>query len=159
MKISLPSLLFVLAASIGLVACDDDTNISSSDGGSLTGDGGVRSAQYAGTYRGNTHIEYSGKDVDGKDDLATSMKINTNGTVSMTIEGETVAGVINGNQIDIRIKIKRTENGVQCKGDATIKATVQGAHLSGPVSGDAECKLLTIDRNADLSGSITATKQ
>jgi hypothetical protein len=159
MKISFRALFMVLGLSIGLVACDEDTSISSSNGGSLTGDGGVRSAQYAGTYRGNTHIEYSGDDVNGNDDLPTSLTINTDGTVSVTIEGETVDGVINGNQIDIRIKITRTEDGIKCKGDASITATVQGASVSGPVSGDAECKLLTIERNADLSGSISASKQ
>lgn len=159
MKISFRTLFVALTLSFGLAACDEDTSISSSDGGSLTGDGGVRSAQYAGTYRGSTHIEYSGDDVNGDDDLPSSLTINTDGTVSLTIEGETVDGVINGNQIELRIKIKRTEDGIKCTGDASITATVQGTSLSGPVAGDAECKLLTFERNADLSGSITASKQ
>ncbi len=159
MKTSIRTLLITLILTFGLVACDDDSSISESDGGSLTGDGGARSAQYAGTYSGNMYVKYSGKDVNGDDNLPTTVKINTNGTVSLTTKGETVNGVINANKLEIGLKIKRTEDGVKCSGDAVVAATVQGRNLSGPVKGDAECKLLTFKRTADLSGSITATKR
>ena len=159
MKTSFYHLLITLAFCFGLVACDDDSSISESDGGSLTGDGGAQSAQYAGTYNGNMYVKYSGNDVNGDDTLPSTVQINTNGTVSLTTEGETVNGVINANKLEIGLKLKRTEDGVKCSGDVLVTATVQGRSLSGPVAGDAECKLLTFERSAKLTGSLTASKR
>ena len=159
MKPIFRTLFVVLSLTFGLLACDRDTSISDSDGGSQTGDGGGGSAQYAGTYVGNTHITYSGDGIDGNDNLDSTIRIHTDGTVSFTVDGETIDGVSNGNQIDIGLEVKRTEDGIRCTGDIAIRASVRGSTVSGPVDGDADCRLLTVKRSADIDGSIHATRR
>lgn len=148
--------IFIL--SISLTACNDDTSISSSGGGAQSGDGGSLSAQYAGIYRGTMSIRYEGKDFDVKDNLATSLQINTDGTVILSLDGKTVNGVINGTKISISLKVKRRENATKCTANVTIKATVAGNMLSGPVLGDGECEVVWIDQSAKISGTIRASR-
>ncbi len=155
---SLRKLFFAIVLVSSLAACEDEKAISSSSGGSSTGDSGTGSSQYAGQYQGVLNVQYSGDDISGSDSFPTTVTVNTNGTVSLTIDGETVGGVINGNQIEVKLRLTQTENGVECKGDVTITATVQGNSLSGPASGSATCKLITLSRNATLSGSLSASK-
>ena len=143
---------------LGLVGCSEEDGISSSSGGTSAGDGGAGSAQYAGTYKGTMDVKYTGDDINGDDKFPITLVINSNGTVVLTMDGETVNGTINGNNIDIGLSITQSEDGVTCKGDARVKATVTGNSLSGPVSGDAECKLLLIKKEADLTGTINASK-
>jgi len=142
---------------LGLAGCSDDDGISSSGGGSAS-DGGAESAQYAGTYKGKMDVAYKGDDVDGTDSLDTTIVIHKDGTVTMTIDDESVKGGISGNQLDIKFTIKKSEDGVDCEGDARVQATVSGTSLSGPVSGDAECKFLLLKKNAVLTGTINAKK-
>ncbi|MEE9447036.1 MAG: hypothetical protein V3V09_03700 [Arenicellales bacterium] len=150
---------FACLLPFALVACKDDEGISETKGGSSVSDGGATSAQFAGLYKGNMALEYKGDDLSGTDDLATSLTINANGTVSMTIKGETVGGVISGNQISINMALTHAKNGIKCTGDVLIKATVNNKLVSGPVKGDAECKLALIKRNATLTGTLNAAKQ
>ena len=150
--------LIICLVLTGLAACSEEEGISSSSGGTSAGDGGANSAQYAGTYRGTTDVAYTGDGVDGEDSLPTTLVINTDGTVLLTIDGESVGGVISGNQVEVAFTITKSEDGVNCKGDALVRGTVSGNSLTGPVSGDAECKLLLIKRNATLTGSISASK-
>ena len=158
MKQKLRSALVVCTLLFGLTACSEDDGISSSGGGSTTSDGGSGSAQFAGTYVGNIKVEYKGDGVDGDETLPTTIVINDNGTVTMSIDGESVNGVINGNKIEIVFTVTESENGITCKGTARVVATVSGSSISGPVAGDAKCKLLLLERNADLTGTLTATK-
>ena len=146
--------MFILALS----GCSDDSSISSSGGGSLASDGGASSAQYAGTYRGNTSVHYVGDGIDDTDSFPTTVVIKDDGTANVTIEGETVSGVMNGNKLEVPIKITKEEDGVTCKGNMLIKSTVEGVNLSGPVTGDAECKLLLIKRTATMTGTLNAKK-
>ncbi len=143
---------------LGLNACSEDDGISSSGGGSSVSDGGAESAQYAGTYQGTMQVEYKGDDIDGDDTLDTTIVISNDGTVSMTIDGETVNGVINGDTLEIAFTVTESEDGITCTGSAVVQATVSGASLSGPVTGDAECSLLLIKKDADLTGTLNATK-
>ena len=165
MKKSYRSLLLASALLLGLTACsDDEEGISSTAGGTSAGDGGAQSAQYAGTYSGSLIIEYKGEDLTGddftgSDSLPATMTINNNGTVSLKVEDESVGGSINANKIEVPMIITKNEDGVTCKGNALVKATVYGNELEGPVSGDAECKLGLIKREAELTGKITAKKR
>jgi len=143
---------------IGLSGCSSDSGVSSSGGGGLTSDGGAESAQYAGTYKGSTDVTYTGEGIDSDDSFPTTVVINSNGTTSLTIEGESVDGVINGNKLEFPFRLTKSENGIECVADITIKASVEGNTISGPATGDAECKLLLIKRTASMSGSLTATK-
>jgi hypothetical protein len=156
MNSKIRSTLIACTFILGLVGCSDDGLSSSGGGGS--GDGGTNSAQYAGTYNGQMVVFYKGDDINGDDTLATTIVIHKDGTVTMTIEGESVGGFINGNKLEIRFSLTQTEDGVTCTGIALVQATVSGASLSGPVSGDAECKLLLIKKKANLTGTINASK-
>lgn len=150
--------LIILILSVSLFGCSEDEGISASGGGTVTGDGGATSAQYAGTYRGTIDVTYQGDGVNGEDSLPTTLVINSDGTVLLTIDGESVRGVINGNQVEVAFTITESDDGVTCTGDALVQATVNGNAVSGPVSGDAECKLALLKRNATLSGRINANK-
>lgn len=158
MKFLIRSLTTTLIVVLALTGCSDDSSISSSGGGSLASDGGATSAQYAGTYRGDTSVHYVGDGIDDTDSFPTTVVINDNGTASVTIEGETVSGVMNGNKLEVPIKLTKEEDGVTCKGTMLVKATVDGNSMSGPVTGDAECKLLLIKRTATMTGTLNAKK-
>ena len=151
-------LFTILVFAIGLAACDDSTSISSSGGGAQSGDGGSLSARYAGIYRGTLHIRYDGKDFDEKDNLATNLQINRNGTVILTLDGKTVNGVINDRQINVPFKINRKEDGIKCTGDVTLKATVTGNALSGTLNGKGECEVIWVDQSTKITGTINASK-
>ena len=150
--------LIICLFAIGLGACAEDEGISASGGGTISGDGGASSSQYAGTYRGTMDVSYTGDGIDGSDSLPTTLVINSDGTVILTIDGESVRGVINGSQVEVAFRVTESEDGITCTGDALVRATVSGTSLSGPVSGDAECKLALIKRSATLTGSISARK-
>jgi hypothetical protein len=158
MKIKIRSTLIACTLMHSLAGCSEEDGISSSGGGSSVSDGGAKSAQYAGTYKGAMEVEYKGDDVDGDDTLDTTIVIHDNGTVTMTIDGESVNGVINGNMLEVAFTVTKSEDGITCVGNAVVRATVSGTSLSGPVSGDAECKLLLIEKNADLTGTLRASK-
>ena len=158
MKFLNRSLATALILMLALSGCSDDSSISSSGGGSLSSDGGATSAQYAGTYRGNTSVHYVGDGIDDTDSFPTTVVIKEDGTASVTIEGETVSGVMNGNKLEVPIKLTKKEDGITCKGTMLIKATVDGSNLSGPVTGNAECSLLLIKRTATMTGTLSAKK-
>lgn len=158
MKIFIRSLITSLLFMLALTGCSDDSSVSSSGGGSLASDGGATSAQYAGTYKGSTSVRYVGDGIDDTDSFPTTVVINDNGTASVTIEGETVSGVMNGNQLEVPVKLTKKEDGVTCEGTLLIKATVDGTNMSGPVTGNAECSLLLIKRTATMTGTLSAKK-
>jgi len=143
---------------IGLSGCSSDSSVSSTGSGALSSDGGADSAQYAGTYKGSTDVQYTGQGIDSDDSFPTIVKIKTDGTTSLTIEGETVEGVISGNKLEFPFRLTKSENGIECAADIVIKATVDGNKITGPATGSAECKLLLVKRTAAMTGSLTATK-
>lgn len=152
------NIVIFLVLIFSLTGCDKDASISSSDGGTLSGDGGAKSAQYAGTYSGNLTIIYKGDDINDTDVEPFTIKIKTNGTFTFTLGGETISGVINGNELDAMFRITQTDDGIKCKADITIAAKVKGNSLSGPVSGSAKCTALVISSSAKITGSLSATK-
>ncbi len=158
MNQKLRSAVVVCTLLFGLTACSEEDGISSSGGGSTVSDGGSGSAQFAGTYKGSMNVKFKGDGIDGDDTLDTTIVIHDNGTVTMTIDGESVNGAINGTKLEIVFTVTESEDGITCKAKARVVATVSGSSLSGPVTGDAECKLLLLERNADLTGTLTATK-
>lgn len=158
MKFLIRSLTTTVVIVLMLAGCSDDSSVSSSGGGTLASDGGATSAQYAGTYRGNTSVRYVGDGIDDTDSFPTTVVVKDDGTASVTIEGETVNGVMNGNKLEVPIKLTKEEDGITCEGTMLIKATVDGANMSGPVTGDAECRLLLIKRTATLTGTLSAKK-
>ena len=152
------SLLIGCSLLFTLTGCSNEESISSSGGGASGGDGGAQSSIYAGTYKGAMDVEYKGDGINGSDSIDTTIVIHDNGTVTMTIDGESVNGVINGSKLTIEFTVTKSEDGITCKGDAIVKASVAGSSVSGPVSGDAECKLLLLERNATLTGTLNARK-
>ena len=158
------SVLLAATFLLGLTACsDDEESISSTAGGTSAGDGGTKSAQYAGTYKGTLTLQYKGEDLTGDDftgtdSLPTTVTILDNGTVTLQIEDESVGGSINDNKLEVPMIITKNEDGVTCKGNALVKGTVYGNEIEGPVTGDAECKFGLIKREAVMSGTIKAKK-
>lgn len=150
--------LLVCLLTLGLAACSDESSISSSSGGTSAGDGGAQSAQYAGTYKGSMAVEYHGDGVDGTDTLPATVIIHNNGTVTLEMEGESVNGTINANQLEIAFDITKNQDGIKCDGTALVQATVSGTSLNGPVKGNAECSLTLIKRTASLTGTLSAQK-
>ena len=150
--------LLICTLALGLGACTEEEGISASGGGTITGDGGATSSQYAGTYRGTTNVTYSGDGVNGSDSLPTTLVINADGTVRLTIDGESVRGVISGNLVEVAFKVTQSDDGITCTGNALVRATVSGSTATGPVSGDAECKLALLKRSATLTGQISVRK-
>lgn len=156
----LASTLLLCFALLSLSACDgDDDNDTSTGAQTSQSDGGANSAQYAGTYKGNMRVNYAGNDVNGSDNFPSTLVIHRDGTVTLSTENYTVDGVIGGNQISVVFRVTRNENGANCEGDAIVLATVEGNSLSGPISGEASCKLIVVTRSADLSGTISAQKR
>ncbi len=158
LRLLTPASLLLGLLTLGLAACDDSSKITSGSG-SQKGDGGDPSAKYAGTYRGQAAFQYSGGGLDGQSDLETIIiVINRNGTVSTTIAETTISGVINNNKVEIILNIDRSQDGVSCDAKVTLKGTVSGRKLSGPVSGKGDCKYLGVPRKVTLGGSFSATK-
>lgn len=153
--------LLLSIVSLGLLACnnEDSTSVSSGGGTSIESDGGKNSKQYAGTYNGQIVGQAHASGV-GDSDFSepVSVVIDDKGTVSLTVSGDTVSGVINGAQMEARIKMRIERQWGSCDARITIVGTVNGRRLNGPISGDGDCRYLGIPRNATLTGEFTSTK-
>lgn len=151
-------LVFVFFLAFSLSACNDDDGISSTNGGGSSGDGGAQSAQYAGVYNGTVTVNYQSEDLSGSRAYPARMNVNRNGTVSLTIDGETIAGVINGNKVAVDLKLTQTENITKCEVNIAFRATIVGNKMTGPITGDGTCRQLVTKRDATVSGNINLSK-
>ncbi|MFT5274992.1 MAG: hypothetical protein ACI9J2_001526 [Saprospiraceae bacterium] len=154
--------VFALTLTFILASCSTEDSISDSGAdSSAMSDGGADSAQYAGTYSGTLTLTYSGSGIPEKDDtLDMVLVIAADGTVKLTGDDIDVNGVISANSVSIDIKIIQKESGTSCKGTASIRGTVSGENITGPVTGSAECKILLVDsKKATLTGTISLVKQ
>ncbi|MGI9317849.1 MAG: hypothetical protein ACR2QW_10980 [bacterium] len=153
--------LFAIFLVCMIAGCSDDkSEVSSGGGGSgVESDGGASSAQFAGTYTGEVTILLSGGTLDGESSTENAtVVIRTNGTASLTIEGTTVEGSVDGNRVGFSIRISRTQDLLECQGDAVISGILEGRLLSGTVTGSGECELIAADTNFGISGSLMANK-
>ncbi len=150
----------LLGLMLGLAACSDDSGITESGGGSQSSDGGAQSAKFAGNYNGTLTLNYVGDGIDADSKTYdAALIVTTNGLVQLTVDGTQVNGVINNNKVSLDLKITHKETGVSCKGTAVITCTANGTTVAGPVSGQASCTVLLVDkRNATLSGNLTVSK-
>ena len=150
--------VLLLSATLALAACDDGgTDISGGGGGS--GDGGSESAKHAGTYQGVVNTKAESKDfgsVTDKSDM--TLVIHKDGTVTLTIEGESVQGSISGSKFNIPFKIDWSDDGVTCKGNLVAGGTVSGNTVSGPVSGSGHCNSIGVSTSVKVTGTLSGTK-
>ena len=145
---------------VALSACGGgDEGVSSGGGNTIPSDGGANSAQFAGTYKGLITTLLRGDSIDDQtstDDL--TIVIRTDGTASITIDGETVNGTVNGNQVGFSIRIVENEGLIECDGVANVTGSVNGNVITGSVDGSGECELFPASTGLTISGSFTASK-
>ena len=151
---------FVAALLAFVSGCSDKSEITSGTGGSgVTSDGGADSSQFAGTYKGTVEVEISGGSIDDSTSIDEfTLVIRSDGTASLTIGGETIDGVIDGDTFGFSIRIVEEEDLVSCKGDARLVGRVSGSSVTGSISGSGECDLLTASTGVDLAGSLSGSK-
>ena len=150
-----------LAAILAVMAgCSDKSEITSGTGGSgVSSDGGADSAQFAGTYKGTVEVEITGGSIDDSTSIDEfTLVIRSDGTASLTIGGETIEGVIDGDTFGFSIRIVEEEDLVSCDGNARLVGRVSGSSVSGSISGSGECDLLTAKTGVDLSGTLSGSK-
>ncbi|MEA3292082.1 MAG: hypothetical protein U9Q71_07260 [Pseudomonadota bacterium] len=147
-----------LSACLLLAGCsDDDTKISGGGGGG--GDGGSESAKYAGTYKGTVTTKAESSSVGSASDTSDmTLVIHKDGTVTFTVEGESVTGAITGNKFNIPFKIEWSEKLVTCKGNLVVSGTVSGTNISGPVSGTGSCKAAGASTSVKVTGNLSGRK-
>ena len=153
--------LLAITLVFALAGCSDDkTEVSSGGGASgVESDGGSDSAKFAGTYTGELVTRIEGGTLDGESSTeSVTVVIRTTGTASLTVEGTVVEGTVNGNRVGFSVRISRTQDLLECKGDAVISGILEGDTLSGVVTGSGECELIAADTDFAISGSLRATK-
>jgi hypothetical protein len=152
--------LTILLACVVTACSDNKSEVSSGGGGSgVVSDGGANSAQYAGTYIGEITTILSGGTFDGEQTTETAtIVIRSNGTASLTIQGNAVEGTVNGNRFGFSIRIKKQQDFLECEGDAIISGILDGNALSGNVTGSGECELIAADTSFNIGGSLMAAR-
>ncbi len=152
---------FALFCIFSITGCSEESSITDTGSGSQTSDGGAESAKFAGTYKGDLTVTYSGSGIpQQQDSIDVLLVVAKDGTVKLTGEDTAVNGVISGDKVSIDIKLVHKETGLSCTGLAVIKGTASTTAINGPVTGNAECKILAVDtKKATLSGSLTVIKQ
>lgn len=144
-----------------IAGCSEDKSEVSSGGGTsgVESDGGAGSAQFAGTYEGEIVTRLNGGTLDGESSTdSATVVIRTNGTASLTVEGRTVEGTVNGNRVGFSIRITQTQDLLECQGDAIISGILEGDVLTGTVTGSGKCELVATDTNFGITGSLKANK-
>lgn len=84
--------------------------------------------------------------------------IRSNGTASLTIEGNAVEGMVNGNRFGFSIRIKKQQDLLECEGDAVISGILEGNALSVKVTGPEDCELIAADTSFDVGGSLMSAR-
>ena len=153
--------LLAIALSCLIAGCSEDKSEVRSGGGAsgVESDGGAGSAQFAGTYTGEIVTRLTGGTLDGETSTdSATVVIRTDGTASLTVEGTTVEGTVNGNRVGFSIRITRKQDLLECQGDAIISGILEGGALTGTVTGSGECELIAADTDFGITGSLTANK-
>ncbi len=154
--------LTVVVLLVNLAACSKDKSEIRSGGGSaagVTSDGGVTSARYAGTYSGTITVRISGSsiaDSSRTDDM--TLVIKSDGTATLTIDGNTIRGVINGDAFGFSIQIIEEQDLVKCRGTANLAGKISGTKATGSLSGGGSCEVLAVKTGFDIGGSLSGTK-
>lgn len=143
-----------------LSACNKDSSSATGAGTDLESDGGSPSSKYAGKYSGQIVGKARASGV-GTSNFSEpiSLTVNKNGTLSMTVDGNTVSGVMNNNKMETRIKYRIRKSWGSCDTIITLKGTVAGRRMDGPISGSGDCRYLGLPRKATLSGNFTSTRR
>ncbi|MBX2868938.1 MAG: hypothetical protein KTR18_09695 [Acidiferrobacterales bacterium] len=155
-------LVLTILISFVLTACGGDkSEVTTGGGGSgVVSDGGNPSAQFAGSYVGKITTNLSGDSIDDQSDTEDLIIIvRSNGTASLTIDGETVEGEVNGNQFGFSIRIVEERGLIECAGNAIVSGTISGNTLTGTTDGSGECELVAASTGLRITGSLNATKQ
>ncbi len=155
-------LIFVFLVALILAACGGDkSEVTTGGGGSgVVSDGGNPSARFAGSYVGKITTNLSGDSIDDQSDTEDFIIIvRSNGTASLTIDGETVEGEVNGNQFGFSLRIIEERGLIECEGNAIVSGTISGNSLSGTTDGSGECELVAASTGLRITGSLNGTKQ
>ena len=143
-----------------LVSCGgDESSITSGGGGSgVTSDGGSSSAKFAGTYTGTVTISAKGSEVDNTKTRDAVLVIRSNGTATLTIDGETIQGTINGDRFGFSVKVIEEDGLVECDADAVLNGRISSGRGTGMIVGSGKCEVLTAKTGFDVTGSINVSR-
>ena len=152
--------LFSIILALTLVGCGGDKSVITSGGGDagVSSDGGSSSAVFAGTYQGEVTLSAQGDEVDNTTTNSITLVVRTDGTASITIDGDTIEGFISGNNFGFSIVVIEEDGLVECSADAIVTGTISSGVATGSVSGSGDCEILTAKTGFDVSGSLTATR-
>ena len=138
---------------------DEESSVSSGGGGTgILSDGGATSAVFAGTYIGMIRIIAEGDEVDTDSTKGATLLVRTNGTVKLTIEGDSIEGAINGSAFGFSIRIIENDGLVECDANASLIGVITGMVASGDVTGSGDCEVIAAKTGFDVTGTFTATK-
>jgi len=152
--------ILAVVTALVLSACSDDkSEISSGGGSAVASDGGATSAKFAGTYRGTITTLLKGDSIGDRtstDDIV--IVVRGNGTASLTVDGQTVEGTVNGNQLGFSIRVIEQDGLLKCEGDAVVSGTISNNVATGNITGSGKCELFPASTGLDISGNYTASK-
>ena len=151
-----------LAFVLLIAGCGGDRSEVNTGGGSsgVNSDGGSLSARFAGSYLGMITTNLTSDSFDDQTDVDDLLiVVRTDGTATLSIDGEEVEGVINDNQLGFSIQIIEERDLLECEGTAIITATINGSSLSGDTQGSGGCDLGLVSSGLRITGTLSATKQ
>ena len=142
-----------------VAGCGSDTSVVTSGFGSsgVTSDGGSGSAKFAGTYTGTLMLEAKGSEVDESDTEEVTMVVRTDGTATITIEGQEIEGFMNGNAFGFSVRVVENDGLVRCNADAILTGTISGGRGTGTITGDGECKVITAKTGFTVTGTLNVS--
>ncbi len=76
--------------------------------------------------------------------------------VTLTVEGVSVNTTLNNGSFSVTVPVSETDDGITCKGTATVSGTVSGNSTSGDLSGSATCTGNGLNVPVNLTGSFNA---
>ena len=129
---------------------------SSSNSGGSSGSAATPAASTS--YTGTMNVTLSAPGFSDRKETAPITVRISGSNVTLTGEDRTVRTNLNGNTFTADIPISETDDGVTCSGIATVKGTVNGNTISGPVTGSGTCKVgAAPDIPVTIAGNFRAT--
>ncbi len=111
-----------------------------------------------GTYRGQLTATLSGDGVLPVTD-STDLEIKISGSdVTVTAEGRSYKGQLNGDSFSVKIPIDQESRGIVCKGTPVLEGKVKDGTVSGTVLGTGECSSEATSVPVSVTGEFTARK-